>query len=126
MTRKLLYNGTIITCNDQNEVIKNGAIAIDNGIISYVGESPQDREEFTETVDLKGDLLLPGFINTHGHTPMSLLRGFADDLPLKTWLEEKMWPIEGQYTPEIAKWGSYLSIIEMIKTGTYNLCGYVR
>ena len=69
MTRKLLYNGTIITCNDQNDVIKNGAIAIDNGIISYVGESPHDREEFTETVDLKGDILLPGFINTHGHTP---------------------------------------------------------
>jgi 5-methylthioadenosine/S-adenosylhomocysteine deaminase len=118
MTSKLLYNGTIITCNDQNDVIYNGAIAIEDGIISYVGESPHDREKFAETVDLKGDLLLPGFINTHGHTPMSLLRGFADDLPLKTWLEEKIWPIEAQYTPEIARWGSYLSIIEMIKTGT--------
>jgi len=118
MTRTLLYNGTIITCNDHQDVLKNGAIAIENGIITYVGETPDNKEDYDEVINIDGDLLLPGLINTHGHTPMSLLRGFADDLPLKMWLEEKIWPIENQYTAEIAKWGSYLSIIEMIRTGT--------
>lgn len=118
MTSKLLYNGTIITCNANHDVIKNGAIGIKNGVISYIGAIPVNKENYDEVEDMGGDILLPGLINTHGHTPMSLLRGFADDLPLQTWLEEKIWPLENQYTPEIAKWGSYLSIIEMIRTGT--------
>lgn len=118
MKNTIIIHGTIITVNEKNEVINDGAVAFQDGKITYVGETPADLSIFDEIIDAKGDYVLPGFINTHGHTPMSLLRGFADDYPLQVWLEDKMWPIEGQYTPEHAKWGAYLSIIEMLQTGT--------
>jgi 5-methylthioadenosine/S-adenosylhomocysteine deaminase len=118
MARTLLYNGTIITCNKDHEVIENGAVGFDGKKITYVGKNPEDASGYEEKIDLKGNFVLPGLINTHGHSPMSLLRGYADDLPLQTWLEEKIWPQEEKYTPEHAKWGANLSILEMIRTGT--------
>ncbi|MGV2938128.1 amidohydrolase family protein [Mesobacillus sp. LC4] len=118
MTRKLFYNGTIITGNTNNEVFTNGAIGVEGDKIIYVGTTPDDLASYDEKIDLKGNILLPGLVNTHGHTPMSLLRGYADDLHLQTWLEDKIWPLEAQYTPEHAKWGAKLSILEMIRTGT--------
>lgn len=118
MARKLLFNGTIITCNRDNEVVESGAIGFEDDKIVFVGKTPQDVSSYEETIDLKGHYVLPGFVNTHGHTPMSLLRGYADDLHLQTWLEDKIWPLESKYTPEHAKWGTYLSIMEMIRTGT--------
>lgn len=118
MAKTLLYNGTIITCNKNHEVIENGAIAFEGEKIIFVGKSPEDASVYDVKIDLKGNFVLPGLVNTHGHTPMSLLRGYADDLPLQTWLEEKIWPQEEKYTPEHAKWGANLSILEMIRTGT--------
>lgn len=118
MARTLLYNGTIITCNVDNEVIEAGAIGFEDDKIVFVGKTPDDLSSYEETIDLKGNFVLPGMVNTHGHTPMSLLRGYADDLHLQTWLQEKIWPLEEKYTPEHAKWGANLSILEMIRTGT--------
>ncbi|CAM3933016.1 amidohydrolase family protein [Mesobacillus thioparans] len=118
MARKILYNGIIITSNSNDEVISNGAIGIEGEKIIYVGITHDDLTTYDENVDLKGNILLPGLVNTHGHTPMSLLRGYADDLHLQTWLEDKIWPLEAKYTPEHARWGTKLSILEMIRTGT--------
>ncbi|MBT2643689.1 amidohydrolase [Bacillus sp. ISL-41] len=118
MTRKIFYNGTIVTSNTDHEVIENGAIGIEGEKIIYVGITPDDLTSYVEKVDLKGNILLPGLVNTHGHTPMSLLRGYGDDLPLQTWLEDKIWPLEAKYTQEHARWGAKLSILEMIRTGT--------
>lgn len=118
MAKTLLYKGTIITCNKEHEVIENGAIGFEGEKIIFVGKSPEDVSGYDVKIDLKGNYVLPGLVNTHGHTPMSLLRGYADDLPLQTWLEEKIWPQEEKYTPEHAKWGANLSILEMIRTGT--------
>ncbi|MBT2660710.1 amidohydrolase [Bacillus sp. ISL-45] len=118
MTRKIFYNGTIVTSNTEHAVIENGAIAVEGEKIIFVGITPDDFTSYEEKVDLKGNTLLPGLVNTHGHTPMSLLRGYADDLHLQTWLEDKIWPLEAKYTPEHARWGAKLSILEMIRTGT--------
>lgn len=118
MTKRIIINATIITMDSNNTLIKNGAIGIENGKIIYVGENIEDTSHYDEVYDAKANYVLPGLINTHGHTPMSLLRGFADDLPLQQWLETKMWPLEGQYTKEHTKWGANLSIVEMLKTGT--------
>jgi 5-methylthioadenosine/S-adenosylhomocysteine deaminase len=118
MARTLLYNGTIITCNKDHEVIENGAVGFEGEKITFVGKTPEDTSEYAAKIDLKGNFVLPGLVNTHGHSPMSLLRGYADDFPLQTWLEEKIWPQEEKYTPEHAKWGASLSILEMIRTGT--------
>ncbi|WP_332690724.1 amidohydrolase family protein [Halalkalibacter lacteus] len=118
MSNTILVNGTIITMDSKQQVVKKGAIAFENEKITYVGEVPSDLSEYDEVIDVKGDYVLPGLVNTHGHASMSLLRGYADDLPLQQWLEEKMWPIEATYTKDHAKWGTYLSIIEMLRTGT--------
>lgn len=69
-------------------------------------------------IDGKGMAILPPFYNTHTHAAMSLLRGFADDLPLKTWLEDYIWPREAELTSEDIYNGSRLAIAEMIKSGT--------
>jgi 5-methylthioadenosine/S-adenosylhomocysteine deaminase len=118
MARTLLYNATIITCNMDNDVIEAGSIGFEGEKVIFVGKTPENLSSYEKTIDLKGNYVLPGLVNTHGHTPMSLLRGYADDLHLQTWLGEKIWPLEEKYTPEHAKWGANLSILEMIRTGT--------
>jgi len=61
---------------------------------------------------------LPGLINCHTHSAMVLFRGYADDLPLKEWLEKKIWPLEQKLTKEDVYWGTKLACLEMLKTGT--------
>jgi 5-methylthioadenosine/S-adenosylhomocysteine deaminase len=63
-------------------------------------------------------LAMPGLVNTHTHAAMSLLRGYADDLPLQTWLSEKIWPLEGLLTGDDVYWGTRLACLEMIRSGT--------
>ncbi|WP_075185730.1 TRZ/ATZ family hydrolase [Teredinibacter haidensis] len=70
-------------------------------------------------VDLGAQLLMPGLINCHGHAAMTLLRGYADDLPLETWLNEHIWPAESQWVDEaFVRDGSRLAIAEMMLSGT--------
>ncbi|SDN41929.1 5-methylthioadenosine/S-adenosylhomocysteine deaminase [Fictibacillus solisalsi] len=71
-----------------------------------------------EVWDVKDYLILPGLVNGHQHTPMSLLRCYSDDLPLMEWLNKKMLPAEMKMTSEDRYWGAMLSIAEMIKSGT--------
>ena len=113
-----VINGLIITVNKDNEIIKNGSIIFEEGTIQYIGENPSDTSSIDQVIDAKGNIIIPGLINTHGHSPMSLLRGYGDDLPLERWLKEKMWPIEGRFKEEDIRLGAQLAIIEMLKTGT--------
>ncbi|KPQ27620.1 MAG: amidohydrolase family protein [Marinobacter excellens HL-55] len=72
-----------------------------------------------ETIDLNDHVVLPGLINLHGHTAMSLFRGMADDLPLMTWLNDHIWPAEGKFVSEqFVLDGSRLAMAEMLRTGT--------
>jgi len=71
-----------------------------------------------ETLDADGGLVLPGLVNAHGHAPMTLLRGYADDKPLDAWLQEDIWPAEGELTAEDIRVGTELAAVEMIRTGT--------
>ncbi len=72
-----------------------------------------------EKIDAMGEkAVLPGFVNCHTHAAMSLLRGYGDDLVLKEWLENKIWPLEDKLTPDDIYWGTKLACLEMIKTGT--------
>ena len=116
--KTIITHATIITVNPSNDVILDGAIAYEGNTITYVGETPADLSGYDEVINAKDKYILPGLINTHGHVGMSLLRGYADDLPLQQWLQDKMWPLEAQFTAYHVKWGAYLSIIEMIRTGT--------
>jgi len=79
--------------------------------------------------DLKGDisneeiicghgmLAIPGLMNSHTHLAMTLMRGYADDMELMPWLQEKIWPLEGKLTPEDIRWGVKLGCLELIRFG---------
>ncbi|GAA4708779.1 amidohydrolase [Brevibacillus fulvus] len=116
--KTIITNATVITMNEQNEVILSGAVAFEGSKLVYVGPTPEDLSAYDEVIDGRHKYILPGLINTHGHAGMALLRGYADDLPLQQWLEDKMWPMEAQFTADHVKWGTHLSIVEMIRTGT--------
>ena len=101
--------------------IIHGSILIEGENITHIGDVCLDTLSTNDTVQMidgKGMLAMPGLINTHNHSPMSLLRGFSDDVRLMEWLEHKMWPAEARMTPEDIYWGSLLSMAEMIKSGT--------
>ena len=71
-----------------------------------------------ETLDAEGTAILPPFYNTHTHAAMSLLRGYADDMPLQKWLQDYIWPYENKMTAQDIREGSRLAVREMIRTGT--------
>lgn len=114
--KRLFTNATILTMKDGEEPLTDASLVIDDDVISFVGANPPE-DEYDETTDCTGRLLMPGFVNTHCHAAMSLLRGYGDDLPLKTWLEEKMWPMEARFGPEQVRWGTALAVLEMLKGG---------
>jgi 5-methylthioadenosine/S-adenosylhomocysteine deaminase len=91
-------------------------IYIQDGTITEV--SPHCTRPAERIVDGKGKIAIPSFINGHTHAAMTLLRGYADDMPLKAWLEEKIWVLESKLTGEDVYWGTKLACLEMIKTGT--------
>lgn len=79
----------------------------------------EKRYRAEQTVSLERHVLMPGLINTHGHAAMSLLRGFADDHPLDTWLNDHIWPAEARLVDgEFVRDGTELALAEMIKSGT--------
>ena len=118
--RRLLKGAWILPMVGETEPFQ-GAIGLNGNTIAYVGPVP-DRKTI-DTYDVVIDFhckraILPGLINTHGHTAMSLLRGYADDLPLQEWLETKIWPLEERFTEQQIQAGTMLSVVEMLKTGT--------
>ena len=102
-------------------ILENHSIVVNEGNI--VALLPQTQAEqlyiATQTQDLDEHCVMPGLINNHGHTPMTLFRGLADDLPLMTWLNNHIWPAEQQFVGDaFAEAGSALAIAEMIRGGT--------
>lgn len=118
--KRIIKNATIFTQNENRDMIEKGYLITQDENIIEIGPMDQYKEIPMDAEIIEGDnyLITPGFINAHTHVTMTLLRGYADDLPLWTWLSEKMWPQEDKLTNEDAYWGSLLSIIEMIKSGT--------
>lgn len=90
-------------------------IFLSNGVIEKIGinlNEPADR-----VINGRNKVALPSFINGHTHAAMTLFRGYADDIPLKRWLEEKIWVLEAKLTEEDVYWGTKLACLEMIKNG---------
>lgn len=114
----LLDNISIIPVADEPITIEKGYVVIEDDIIKEVGEGTAPEGDYEKIIDGTNRVVIPGLINTHTHAAMTLLRGYADDLPLKEWLEQKIWPLEAKLTPEDIYWGTMLAIVEMIKSGT--------
>ncbi len=109
---------------NQQEMLKDAALAITNDTISAIGTVEQINADFnaSQTLHTEHGLIMPGLVNTHTHAPMALFRGLADDLPLMTWLEEHIFLVESQWTPEMIFQATRLSLAEMIKSGTTSFC----
>ncbi|WP_049969468.1 amidohydrolase [Haladaptatus cibarius] len=90
----------------------------DEGEILTVGPADDFDSDADETLDADDGLVIPGLVNAHCHAAMTLLRGYADDKPLESWLREDIWPVEGELTPEDVRAGTELGLLEMIQTGT--------
>lgn len=118
--KKIAINTTILTLVEGAKPLRNGAIGWDQDQICYIGPVPTEEEldTYDQVMDYQGKIVMPGLVNAHGHTAMTLLRGYADDLPLKRWLEEEMWPLEAKMTRESVRAGSALAALEMIESGT--------
>ncbi|WP_338826291.1 5-methylthioadenosine/S-adenosylhomocysteine deaminase [Moorella thermoacetica] len=118
MGKILIKDCTIVPIS--GPVIAKGVIAINDDRLHYVGRAdglPAGWQ--ADTVIEAGDMVaLPGLVNAHTHAAMTLLRSYADDLPLKQWLEEKIWPREDRLEREDIYWGSKLALLEMIRSGT--------
>ena len=92
-----------------------GNVYIDGGTIAEVGCAAYEADI---VIDASNKALVPGFVNTHTHAAMTLFRGYADDLPLRTWLQDHIWPLEAKLTEEDVYWGTKLACLEMIRSGT--------
>ena len=117
----LIKNITLVPMDGKEEVIENTNIYIIDDKIDHIGELKEEIK-VDKVIDGKNKLAMPGLINAHTHIGMSLLRNYADDLPLHEWLTEKIWPVEANLTGEDVYWGSLLSMVEMIQSGTTAFC----
>ena len=109
----------VLPLGESSEVLENHSVYVTNGRI--VGLQPQSEQgpEAKEHINLEDHVLLPGYINAHGHAAMSLFRGLADDLPLMTWLQDHIWPAEAQWVSgDFVYQGTQLAISEMLRCGT--------
>ncbi|WRX13586.1 Amidohydrolase-related - like 3 [Theobroma cacao] len=117
----ILHNAVIVTMDSESRVFQNGAVFIDEDKIKAIGQSPDVLQLFSplagEILDLHGQILLPGFINTHVHTSQQLGRGIADDVDLMTWLHHRIWPYESTMTEEDSYISTLLCGIELIHSG---------
>lgn len=108
----LIKNGYVVSM--VSDVVKTDLL-IEDGKIAFIGNADVEADKVIDATD---KIVMPGLINAHTHVPMSIFRGYSDELTLNDWLRKKMWPIEDKMTADDAYWASMLSGIEMIKSGT--------
>jgi 5-methylthioadenosine/S-adenosylhomocysteine deaminase len=117
----LIEAGWVVPVEPHGVVLEDHAVAIRNGVVVALLPIADARARFDarETVSRPDGVLIPGLVNAHVHNPMTLLRGVADDLPLKTWLQDHIWPIEAAViAPDFVADGIALAIAEMLRGGT--------
>ena len=116
----LLVNGLVLTLQPDQKPISKGFVAVSNGAVAAVGSmSELLGRTAPRMIDVKGNLIMPGLVNTHCHLPMTVFRGLADDLPLDKWLNEHIFPAEAAYVnDDLVYWGSLLACAEMLLSGT--------
>ena len=102
-------------------ILENHAIAVSDQRIVAIAPRAEITDHFqtSQTVELRHHVLIPGLVNAHGHSAMVLFRGIVEDIPLKQWLEDCIWPLESRYvSPGFVRDGALLAIAEMIAGGT--------
>ncbi len=121
MPTQLIHARYTVPVQPQHVVYENYCIAIRDDVILDILPFEQARARWphTEIVELPEHALIPGLVNAHTHTPMTLMRGYADDMELHVWLKEHIWPAEREFVgPEFVADGTRLAIAEMLRAGT--------
>lgn len=115
----LFEHAGIITVGKEGNftVLKDAYLGTDGKNIDYIGTAAPEKD-YGVRKNYTGKLLLPGLINTHCHSPMTLLRGLGSDKPLHIWLTEYMFPTEDRLRPQDIRTGTELALLEMLSTGT--------
>lgn len=120
------YNAKILTLKENHKFdIVEGELWVKGNTICYIGDGKDVTEVckgeevliWDREIDAKGNLLMPGFKNAHTHTAMTFLRSYADDLPLQDWLNQQVFPKEGQLTGDDVYWLNILGIMEYLTSG---------
>ncbi|HDM78919.1 MAG TPA: amidohydrolase [Deltaproteobacteria bacterium] len=116
----LILGGLIVTMDQDETIHQEGAVAINDGKIVDLGEIERIRSTYRGNTEIDGTgcVVMPGLINVHTHSPMTVFRGLADDLPLMTWLKEHIFPAEKKINRDIVYKGTLLACAEMILCGT--------
>jgi 5-methylthioadenosine/S-adenosylhomocysteine deaminase len=116
----IVTGGTVVTMDGTRNIYEEGAVAVKGDTILAVGprREIETRYPASNTMDAKGMLVLPGFINGHTHVPMTLLRGLHDDVTLNDWLYKYIFPAEARnVNEEFVRWGTRLAVAEQIRSG---------
>lgn len=114
----LLDNIGLIPMSEEKRYVKNGYLIVEGQFIKEIGTGSAPAGDYERIIDGRDRVALPGFVNSHTHAAMTLLRGYADDMPLMDWLENKIWPLEAKLSADDVYWGTMLAISEMLKSGT--------
>jgi 5-methylthioadenosine/S-adenosylhomocysteine deaminase len=117
-----LVADAVFTVDAEDTVWRPGAVEIDGGRITWVGDPDLTPAEARTDVQELGGLLMPGLVNCHGHSPMTLVRSAGDGLPLDRWLSEAVWPREALHGDEDVFWGMTLGASEMLLNGITTTC----
>jgi len=114
----------VVPCTGEGAVLRPGAVEIAGDTVVRVGTPAQLRAEGSAEVrEVRVDgALLPGFVNTHCHSAMTLFRGTGENLPLGRWLNEVLWPREAHLEPEDVYWGMTLAAAELLAFGVTTSC----
>lgn len=116
---KVYTNVNLVTCDSAFHVYREGLLVVEDDRIAYCG--PYDEawlEQCSELVDYEGAWIMPGLVNCHTHSAMTLLRGIRDDSNLHEWLEDYIWPAESQFTADLTTQAVQLALAEMLLSGT--------
>jgi len=113
----LFKNCHILTKNDKGYETIYGFLGVEGDSIDYIG-AEEPKKSYAQTKDMGGKLLMPGLVNCHGHSAMTLVRGAGSGLPLDRWLNEAIFPIEAKMTPKDIIVGDNIAIMEMLASGT--------
>lgn len=116
MTRLLIKNVDILTLDAAGMILRNSQIGIEDKLIKFVGDAPTDFVP-DQTLDAYNHMAVPGFFNAHCHAAMTFERGWAEDLPLDRWFNERIWVAESALTSDDVYWGTALAACEMIRSG---------
>jgi len=105
----------IVTQDSSNRILKGYSIYIEDGVVTEISNGSIPEADYT--LDGTWKAAIPGLVNLHTHTAMTLLRGYADDMPLEEWLEKRIWPAERKLTADLCYLGALLACMEMARNG---------